>query len=104
MPGSGGMVTLMRFAFGRNWQRFLAVVDDERIAEAERSLREMLGVESLDGQTFLDIGSGSGLLSLAALRLGAARVHSFDFDADSVACTREVRRRCARDDARWTID
>ncbi|MEA2442781.1 MAG: hypothetical protein QOJ12_73 [Thermoleophilales bacterium] len=52
-----------RFEFGRNWQQFLDVLDEERIAEAERSLREMLGVDSLTGRTFLDIGSGSGLFS-----------------------------------------
>ena len=94
----------MRFAFGRNWQRFLAVVDEKQVHEAERSLRQMLGVESLAGRTFLDVGSGSGLFSLAALRLGAARIHSFDYDSDSVACTREIRRRFAADDTRWTID
>jgi 2-polyprenyl-3-methyl-5-hydroxy-6-metoxy-1,4-benzoquinol methylase len=94
----------MRFGFGRNWQRFLTVVDEERLGEAERSLREMLEVESLEGRTFLDIGSGSGLFSLAAMRLGAARVHSFDFDPDSVACTRELRLRWFPDDPRWTID
>jgi 2-polyprenyl-3-methyl-5-hydroxy-6-metoxy-1,4-benzoquinol methylase len=93
-----------RFEFGENWARFLAVVDETRIVEAERSLREMLGVERLDGRSFLDIGSGSGLFSLAALRLGAERVHSFDFDPSSVACARELHRRYARDGERWTIE
>ena len=77
-----------RFPFGKNWARFLSVLDDERIAEAERSIREMLEVTTLRGLSFIDVGSGSGLFSLAAKRLGAARVHSFDYDADSVACTR----------------
>src|SRR3954468_21810653 len=81
-----------RFAFGENWRRFLAVVDEERIVEAERSLREMLGTEDLRGRTLVDVGSGSGLFSLAAVRLGADRVHSFDFDPSSVACTAELRR------------
>src|SRR3954454_13237196 len=93
-----------RFEFGENWRRFLDVLDDERIAEAERSLREMLGVESLSGRSFLDIGSGSGLFSLAARRLGAERVHSFDFDPQSVACTRELRRRAFEGDPRCTIE
>jgi 2-polyprenyl-3-methyl-5-hydroxy-6-metoxy-1,4-benzoquinol methylase len=93
-----------RFEFGENWARFLDVLDEERIAEAERSLREMLGLETLEGRSFLDIGSGSGLFSLAARRLGAERVHSFDFDPRSVACTRELRRRYFDGDPRWTIE
>lgn len=91
-----------RFAFGRNWASFLATLDDGRIAEAERSLREMLEVDRLDGMRWLDIGSGSGLSSLAARRLGATVV-SFDYDPDSVACTAELRRRYFPDDARWTV-
>src|SRR5215210_5463757 len=93
-----------RFDFGGNWRRFLGVLDDERIAEAERSLRKMLGVESLAGRSFLDIGSGSGLFSLAAMRLGAERVHSFDLDRTSVACTSELRRRWYPGDPRWTVE
>ena len=91
-----------RFEFGENWSRFLRELNDERIAEAERSLKKMLGVESLNGQSFLDIGSGSGLFSLAARRLGA-RIHSFDYDPQSVACTAELKRRYFSDDANWTV-
>jgi len=94
----------LRFQFGKNWGRFLEVLDDERIAEAERSLVEMLEVRDLRGRSFLDVGSGSGLFSLAARRLGATRVHSFDYDADSVACTRELKRRYYANDADWTIE
>jgi 2-polyprenyl-3-methyl-5-hydroxy-6-metoxy-1,4-benzoquinol methylase len=86
-----------RFQFGENWRRFLANLDERRIAVAEESLRNMLEVPDLKGRTFLDIGSGSGLFSLAARRLGA-RVHSFDYDPQSVACTRELRRRYFEDD------
>ncbi len=78
-----------RFEFGANWNRFLAVLNDERIAQAEESLKRMLEVDNLQGKSFLDIGSGSGLFSLAARRLGA-RVYSFDYDPKSVACTREL--------------
>jgi 2-polyprenyl-6-hydroxyphenyl methylase/3-demethylubiquinone-9 3-methyltransferase len=92
-----------RFEFGENWSRFLSVLDDDRIAQAERSLREMLEVERLDGLRFLDIGSGSGLFSLAARRLGA-EVHSFDYDPRSVACTRELKTRYFNDDPMWTIE
>jgi 2-polyprenyl-6-hydroxyphenyl methylase/3-demethylubiquinone-9 3-methyltransferase len=92
-----------RFEFGENWSRFLAVLDDERISEAQASLREMLGRDDLTGLTFLDIGSGSGLFSLAAAQLGAERVHSFDYDPSSVGCTLELNSRCAPADAAWTI-
>ena len=92
-----------RFRFGRNWCRFLNHLDESRIAEAEQSLRMRLNVETLAGQTFLDIGCGSGLFSLAARRLGAL-VHSFDFDTESVACAVELRSRFFPDDEQWTIE
>jgi 2-polyprenyl-3-methyl-5-hydroxy-6-metoxy-1,4-benzoquinol methylase len=92
-----------RFEFGENWSRFLAALDEERIREAEDSLKRMLEVESLAGQSFLDIGSGSGLFSLAARRLGA-RVHSLDYDPRSVACTRELRRRYFPEDPGWKVE
>jgi 2-polyprenyl-6-hydroxyphenyl methylase/3-demethylubiquinone-9 3-methyltransferase len=91
-----------RFEFGRNWARFLGVLDDKRIRIAEESMRAMLGVGRLDGREFLDIGSGSGLFSLVARRLGA-RVRSFDFDPHSVACTRELKRRYFSDDSGWEV-
>src|SRR5205823_4976755 len=94
----------IRFRFGRNWARFLTVLDDERIAQAERSLIEMLGLTRLDGLSFVDAGSGSGLFSLAAKRLGAARVHSFDYDPESVLCTQELKRRFFPGDVNWTIE
>jgi len=58
----------------------------------------------MEGLSFLDIGCGSGLFSLAALRLGAERVHSFDFDQDSVAATGLLKARFAPDAAQWTIE
>jgi 2-polyprenyl-3-methyl-5-hydroxy-6-metoxy-1,4-benzoquinol methylase len=92
-----------RFAFGENWRRFLAILDEPRIAKAEESLRGMLDVANLTGKTFLDIGCGSGLFSLAARRLGA-RVHSFDYDPQSVACAEELRRRYLPQDSAWQIE
>src|SRR5262249_34522064 len=93
-----------RFPFGKNWQRFLRYLDEDRIAGAEHSLRGMLGLDSLAGKSFVDIGSGSGLSSLAAIRLGAKTVHSFDFDPQSVACTRELKSRYFAKAESWTIE
>jgi 2-polyprenyl-6-hydroxyphenyl methylase/3-demethylubiquinone-9 3-methyltransferase len=92
-----------RFGFGKNWESFLQSVNNDRIAEAERSLGRMLGVSSLTGKTFLDIGSGSGLLSLAARRLGA-QVRSFDYDPNSVGCTGELKRRYFPLDGGWIVE
>jgi 2-polyprenyl-6-hydroxyphenyl methylase/3-demethylubiquinone-9 3-methyltransferase len=91
-----------RFEFGDNWRRFLDVLTEGHIQAAEASLRETLAVDSLVGRSFLDVGSGSGIHSLAALRLGASSIFSFDYDAASVACTQELRRR-AGEPAHWTV-
>jgi 2-polyprenyl-6-hydroxyphenyl methylase/3-demethylubiquinone-9 3-methyltransferase len=93
-----------RFAFGRNWRRFLARLGEEDISAAQHSLQMMLDVQSLEGLRLLDVGCGSGLFSLAAIRLGAARVHSLDYDPESVACARELRRLFAIDAGRWSIE
>jgi len=83
-----------RYEFGANWQSYARrALNEERIAHAVSSLRDYLGVEQLRGLRFLDIGCGSGLFSLAALRLGAARVESFDYDPQSVATALELRSR-----------
>jgi SAM-dependent methyltransferase len=92
-----------RFGFGENWTRFLTTLTEQRIAQAEVSLENMLGAGSVRGRSFLDLGCGSGLFSLAARRLGA-RVHSFDYDPHSVACATELRRRYFPDDSNWQVE
>jgi 2-polyprenyl-3-methyl-5-hydroxy-6-metoxy-1,4-benzoquinol methylase len=92
-----------RFEFGANWSRFLSVLDDERIEQAKLSLQTMLGAQDLTGKAFIDVGSGSGLFSLAARMLNA-NVHSFDFDPESVACATELKRRYFPSDPSWVIE
>jgi SAM-dependent methyltransferase len=77
------------FAFGKNWASYATLVTETQIAEAVAGLRKLVG-DDLTGKRFLDIGCGSGLHSLAALRLGAAEVMSLDIDPDSVATTRKM--------------
>jgi 2-polyprenyl-6-hydroxyphenyl methylase/3-demethylubiquinone-9 3-methyltransferase len=91
-----------RFRFGKNWQRFLKSVNEERIEEARLRLVQFLE-PNLEGRSFLDIGSGSGLHSLAARRMGA-RVTSFDFDPESVEATTFLKSHYAPGDTDWRID
>jgi 2-polyprenyl-3-methyl-5-hydroxy-6-metoxy-1,4-benzoquinol methylase len=93
----------LRFKFGKNWQRFSKKIDEERITGAMQSLSLMLDGVNLSGKTFLDIGCGSGLFSLAARRLGA-QVHSFDFDPDSVVCTMHLKNKFFPGDNGWRIE
>lgn len=103
MNGMEQTTSKARFEFGANWTNFLTTLNDERIAAAEQSLIGWLGKSELSGLRFLDVGSGSGLFSLCARRLGA-KVHSFDFDPKSVACTQELRRRYFPDDPDWIVE
>lgn len=92
-----------RFEFGKNWSRFIERIEDKQISWAEKSLKEMLHIQTLKGKTFLDVGCGSGLFSLAARNLGA-QVRSFDFDPQSVASTNALKERYAADDIAWVVE
>jgi 2-polyprenyl-3-methyl-5-hydroxy-6-metoxy-1,4-benzoquinol methylase len=82
----------IRYGFGKNWAEFIDKNLNDSIVEASIDhLKKFMRVDSLAGLTFLDIGCGSGIHSLAALKLGAERVLSFDYDANSVATTEKVR-------------
>ena len=59
-------------------------------------LRQIVAMRHLDKiQSLLDIGCGSGILSIAAAKLGYQPVHAFDFDPEAV----RVARANARDNA-----
>ena len=78
------------FEFGRNWSEYAELIDAERIDQAVRGLERLAGPAALEGKSFLDIGCGSGLHSLAAAKSdwGAARVVAVDLDPHSVATAR----------------
>jgi 2-polyprenyl-3-methyl-5-hydroxy-6-metoxy-1,4-benzoquinol methylase len=92
-----------RFSFGENWSNYLKSLDEEKIRQAEISIKTMLGIESLMSKKVIDIGCGSGLFSLAARRLGAD-VYSFDYDPKSVACANDLKRLFFSGDRQWTIE
>ena len=91
------------FAFGENWASYAKRIGPEQTAEAESGLRRLLGDAPLTGKRFLDIGCGSGLHSLAALRLGANEVLAVDLDEKSVTTTREVLKQHAPA-ARYSVE
>jgi 2-polyprenyl-6-hydroxyphenyl methylase/3-demethylubiquinone-9 3-methyltransferase len=78
------------FRFGENWQRYLVHVDDAAIRQAEAGLLRLVPASRIAGASFIDIGCGSGIHSLAAIRLGAAHVVAIDIDPDCVAATKEL--------------
>jgi 2-polyprenyl-6-hydroxyphenyl methylase/3-demethylubiquinone-9 3-methyltransferase len=78
------------FAFGKNWAEFARELSEEQIDEAVAALKRLLQCESLAGKRFIDIGCGSGLRSLAALRMGADELIAVDIDPDSASTTRSV--------------
>ncbi len=95
---------LSRFEFGRNWGNFIArKFSKERTSAAKKHLLAFLRRDSLEGLDFLDIGCGSGLHSLAAFEAGAGRIHSFDYDINSVAAARSLWARAGRPQ-NWMIE
>lgn len=93
----------IRYGFGKNWAQFIEErLSDEIVESSSEHMLDMLRCDSLANKTFLDIGCGSGIHSLAALRLGAARVVSFDYDNESVATTKRVRD-FANSPANWEV-
>lgn len=91
-----------RFSFGENWLSFVDQIDQQRLDESLKSLQILFGLENFTGLTFVDIGSGSGIFSLAAIRLGA-KVISIDFDLDSVECARKLRAEFGISQENWEI-
>src|SRR6266480_5789396 len=90
MSGSANLIDQRsHFAFGKNWASYARLVTDAQVEEAIAGLRRLAG-GALEGKRFLDIGCGSGLHALAALRLGASEVVALDIDSDSVATTRNL--------------
>ena len=83
------------FSFGRNWASYAGIIDDARLAEAERGLVHLFGGEGLAGKSFLDLGCGSGLHAVAAVRLGASRIVAVDIDSVAVDTARTVLRQHA---------
>jgi len=75
------------FSFGDNWEDYSKKISGDTFTVAKESVRNLLG--GIDGMTFIDIGCGSGLFSIAAAALGASFVYGIDKDPVSVKVSRE---------------
>lgn len=92
-----------RFEFGKNWKDFIERHYSQDIVDVSK--RHILGFmkrDDLKGLSIIDIGCGSGLHSMAMFQSGAASIHSFDYDPNSVAATRMVHT-IAGSPATWTM-
>ncbi|MGE0821068.1 MAG: class I SAM-dependent methyltransferase [Candidatus Binatia bacterium] len=84
------------FDFGSNWEAFSEErVDGRRLASAVKSLQVLLQRETLEGSSFLDIGCGSGLFTIAASQLGAERAIGIDINSRCIAVSEQNRARLA---------
>lgn len=90
----------LRFEFGKNWLNFLSTVTDESIGRAEQKLSQLVG--DIKGKRILDVGCGSGLDSLACIRLGADELTGIDFDSQSVQCSLAMKSKFAPN-AKWSV-
>lgn len=93
----------MRFNFGKNWEDFSHQIKEEHVQASIQNMKFFLD-DYCNKSTFIDIGCGSGLHSLSAIRLGASKVHSFDFDEFSVKTTQSVKNHFAKDSQNWHIE
>lgn len=83
-----------RFGFGKNWSKFIELkFSEERVKSSINAFCDFSGQSDLSGLTFIDVGCGSGLHSLAASRLNAKSIFSFDFDPNAVAISKFLRDR-----------
>jgi ribosomal protein L11 methyltransferase len=57
----------------------------------------------LNGKTVIDFGCGSGILAIAALKLGASKVYAVDIDPQAIIATEENARRNAVMDNRLEV-
>ncbi|WP_366247187.1 50S ribosomal protein L11 methyltransferase [Terribacillus aidingensis] len=90
-----------KFTIIPTWEEYTPVASDEVIMELDPGMAfgtgthptTVLSVQAIEryitkGDVVIDVGSGSGVLSIAAVLLGAEHVHAFDLDDVAVNSTK----------------
>ena len=91
-----------RFTIVPTWEDYKPVSSDELIIELDPGMAFGTGTHPTtvmclqalekvvqEGNTVIDVGTGSGVLSIGAAMLGAERVHALDLDEVAVTAARE---------------
>lgn len=95
------------FSFGQNWLDFVNhSLDDRKMEIAKNSLLKYMSENEYKGKTFIDVGCGSGIFSVSALRMGCKEVNSFDYDALSIQATETMKKKFSAlipQGVRWDI-
>ena len=91
-----------RFTIVPTWEEYVPVSTDELIIELDPGMAFGTGthpttvmcLQALEkvvstGDTVIDVGTGSGVLSIGAAMLGAEKVHALDLDEVAVTAARE---------------
>jgi len=84
---------MKKFSFGDNWLSYSRGITEEVVWQATSALAHLLDEAWLQGKTVIDVGCGSGLSTLAFLRLGASQVYAIDIDDQCVRLTQQIVRR-----------
>ena len=91
------------FSFGENWRDYLSTVSQEENKSAAHEIDKWLGAESLKDRSLIDIGSGSGIHSLAFHQFGVSELRSVDVDPHSVTATTSMWEKAGSPD-NWKVE
>lgn len=80
------------FSFGKNWESYSKKkLNDEKLLQAKKSIESLVSERNFIQKSFIDVGCGSGIFTLAASELGASPCLGVDVDPDSIR-TSEINR------------